>query len=153
MALSSQIVQLEKIFVLLQKLSDTLIVDFGSGLPRVNQTLLPLCDLVIVVIEAFDSSLIHASKLLSNLGELGIEKEKVLIVLNNRIRSEMLLSYTQVTQKIDAPIAVTITPAPELFFQSKRLHTTPTLHQPNSMTAQQFQQLAKKVLEVKAEQA
>jgi len=153
MALSTQIAQLEKIFVLLQKLSDTLIVDFGSGLLRVNQTLLPLCDLVIVVIEAFESSLIHAKKLLSNLDELGIAKEQVLIVLNNRIRSEMLLSYKQAVKEIDVPIAVTITPAPELFFQSKRLHTTSTLHQPNSMTAQQFQQLAKKVLEVKAEQA
>ena len=153
MALSSKVPQFEAVFAHLQSFAPYLVVDFGAGLPALSQALLPRCQQVIVIIEAFENSIAHAKQLLENIYELGIEKEKVLVVLNNRMRSDMQLSSSQVKEQMDLPIEVTVTPAPELFFQAKRMHTIPSFQKDDSMTAQQFQQLAKIILENKAKEA
>ena len=124
-----------------------LLADFGAGLPLMSQTLLPRCNQIIIVVEAFANSIAHSKVLLDNLVELGIEKEKIILVLNNRMRSETLLSLSQVKTEIDIPISVTFPPAPELFSQATRQHTTAILYEPAGMTAQQFQKMAEILIE------
>ena len=150
--LGSALSQTKAIFKVLPSLSEFLVVDFGAGLSSLNQALLPQCDLIIVVVEAFSNSIEHSKLLLANLFELGFEKEKVLVALNNRIRSEMLLSMGQVKEKIDYPVAVTFTPAPELYTQAVRQHRTAVLHEPESMLTQQFTNLATIILEYRAKE-
>lgn len=152
-ALKEKVLRFKAVFAHLQSLASYLVVDFGTGLPALSQALLPKCQQVIVVIEAFENSIAHAKQLLANLYEIGIEKEKVRVVLNNRMRSDMQLSSSQVKEQMDMPIEVTITPAPELFFQAKNMHSIPCFQKDDSMTAQQFQQLAKVILKSKAKEA
>ena len=150
MGLNSTIAQNKAIFSRLASLAHFLVIDFGAGLPGLSQALLPQCDQIIVVVEAFENSIVQAKILLENLLGLGIEKEKILVVLNNRMRSDLLLSASKVQKRIDFPVEVTITPAPELFFQAIRSNTTAILEQPESMITQQFQKLAKTIVENEA---
>jgi len=150
MGLSSAILQFRAIFSQLGSLTDYLIADFGAGLPPLSQALLPQCNQIVVVVEGFSNSIAHAKVLIENLIELGIEKEQIIVVLNNRMNSDTLLSLSQVKKKIGFPIAVTLTPAPELFFQAIRLNTTAVLQQPESMTNQQFKKMAAIITKNKA---
>jgi len=150
--LNDALLQVATVFSQLRAMTNFLIADFGAGLPPVSQALLPQCDQVIVVVEAFANSIAHSNILLENLVNLGVEKEKIIVVLNNRIRSDMLLSLKQVREEIDYPISVTFTPAPELFFQAAHRNTTAILHQPESMTSQQFQKLATIIIENEAKE-
>ena len=150
--LGAALSQIRAVFKELLSLSEFLVADFGAGLSSLNQALLPQCDLVVVVVEAFSNSIEHSKLLLANLFELGFEKEQVLVVLNNRIRSEMLLSMGQVKEKIDSPVTATFTPAPELYSQAIRQNRTAILHEPESMLTQQFKNLATVILEYKAKE-
>ena len=119
-----------------------LILDLGAGLPRVSQTLLPQCDHVIVLVEAVESTIAHTKLLLQDVLELGLKENQVTVVMNNRIRSDMLLSLSQVEKLLGARIGVTFTPAPELHSQAARMKTTGVLMQDESMSKQQFKTLA-----------
>lgn len=152
MELNSAIRQYETVFSHLRSLTRFLIVDFGTGLPLLSQSLLPQCNKIIVIVEAVTNSIAHTKILLENLVELGIKKEQIIVVLNNRMRSDMLLSLSQVQDQLDFPISVTITPAPELFYQAIRGNTISVLQQPESMTAQQFQKLAAIITENEAKE-
>ncbi len=142
MDLSSATFQVETIFSHLRSLTDYLIADFGTGLPPLSQTLLPQCDQIRVVVDGFSNSLTHARVLIENLIELGISKKKLIVVLNKRMGSDIYLSLDQAKEKINFPVAITLTPAPELFFQAIRLKTTAVLQQPKSLTNQQFTKMA-----------
>ena len=150
MKLSNAISQSKAIFSHLRSITNYLIADFGAGLPSLSQALLPQCDQIMVVIEGFSNSIAHSKILIENLLELGIEEKQIILVLNNRMRSDMLLSLNQVKETIDFPIAVTLTPAPELFFQAINLNTTAILHEPESMTNQQFKKMGEIISENKA---
>ncbi len=148
--LGSAVLQVATVFSRLRSMTDYLITDFGAGLPPVSQVLLPQCDQVVVVVEASSNSLAQAKRLLENLVNLGVESERIIVVLNNRMSSDKILSMSQAKERIGFPVSVTITPAPELFFQAARQNTTAILHQPESVTAQQFQKMGAIIVENKA---
>ena len=150
MALNNAIPQTKAIFNELCSLTHFLVVDFGAGLSSLNQNLLPRCDQVVVVMEAYSNSISHTKLLLKNLFELGIEEKQILVLLNNRMRSEMLLSLGKVREELDFRIDVAITPAPEVYAQAIRLNTTAILHAPESILTQQFKTLAELITESKA---
>jgi hypothetical protein len=68
------------------------------------------------------------------------------LAVNYRLRSEAQLSVPQVQDKIDFPIDVTFTPAPELLMQAIRLQNAAFLVQTDSLTNQQYTDLAKRVI-------
>ena len=148
--LGSAVLQVATVFSRLRSMTDYLITDFGAGLPPVSQVLLPQCDQVVVVVEASSNSLAQAKRLLENLVNLGVESERIIVVLNNRMSSDKILSMSQAKERIGFPVSVTFTPAPELFFQAARQNTTAILHQPESVTAQQFQKMGAIIVENKA---
>jgi hypothetical protein len=73
---------------------------------------------------------------------LGISKNCIHVVLNNRVRSDTQLPTSQVQAKLEHEIITTLTPAPELFVQATRLQTPAVLCQPESLTARQIMKLA-----------
>ena len=150
-ALSSAVLQAQLVFSQLSSLSNFLIADFGSGLPSLSQSLLPQCNQILVVVEALSNSIAHTKLLIANLIELGVEEEDILVVLNNRTRSEMRLALGQVQKELGHPVALTLTPAPELFPQATHFNTTAVLQEPESMTSQQFRKLAAVILERKTD--
>ena len=131
---------------------DVLILDFGASLSRMSQALLPECDHIIVVVEGVTNTIAHSKLLLKDLLELGINEKKFTLVMNNRIRSEQLLSLSQVEKGLGAHIGATFTPSPELHAQAVRLNTVGILVQPESIVKQQFKKLAEIIIKLEAEE-
>jgi CheY-like chemotaxis protein/MinD-like ATPase involved in chromosome partitioning or flagellar assembly len=123
-----------------------LVVDLGCGLTSLNQKLIPSFDEILVVTEPFANPLAHTRHLIDDLNALGADESKVRLAVNYRIRSEAQLSAPQVQDKIQYPIEVTFTPAPELLLQAIRLQTTAFLAQTESLTNQQYTSLANKII-------
>ncbi len=150
--LVSALAQGETLFAQLASLARFLVLDFGASLPVLSQSLLPKCDHVVVLVEAFSNSIAHTKLLIEDLLNLGLEKKQITLVLNNRVRSDMLLSLSDVEKELGSSINVTFTPAPELYSQASRRKTTAILMQPESMTKKQYENLAKIITENEAEE-
>jgi hypothetical protein len=87
--------------------------------------------------------------LIDEIGNLGIDGKDVTAVLNNRVRSEAQMPWTQVQEKLGHSIAITLTPAPELFIQAIRMQMPAVLCQPTNVTSQQFLKVADLIIERK----
>lgn len=144
--------QYKAVFQQLAAIPRFLIMDFGAGLPHITQKLLPRCDHVIVVTEGVRNTIRHSKLLLKDLEELGIDESKLSIVMNNRVRSEQLLSLSEVEKGLDSRISVTFTPAPELHSQAARTKTIGVLAQAESISKQQFKKLAEIILAREADE-
>ncbi len=126
----------------LTHLGNYIILDLGPGITPVTEKALSLCDDLIVVLEPVPYTIIRTKALLEDLVDRGFGEGRVCLVLVNRIRSEMQLSWTQVKEQIGRDLAVAFTPAPELAFHAARNNVPLVVHQPDSLTAQQFTKLA-----------
>jgi len=130
----------------LKFMSQFVVVDLGCGLPQLTQKLLPGFDELLVITEPFENPITHTRTLLDDLINLGLDKHKIRLGINYRLRSELQLSVPQVQDKIEFPIDVTFTPAPELLMQAIRVQNTAFLAQTESLTNQQYAGLANKIL-------
>lgn len=148
--LTSQVTQYEMLVSRLASMARYLVLDLGAGLPPFAQKLLTLCHERIVVVEGLLNSIELTKALLKDFADLGLEGKRLTVVLNNRVRSEMQLQKNVAQEKLGHEIAVTLTPAPELFQQAARMKTPVILIQPESLTAQQIAKLADLVLEHEA---
>jgi pilus assembly protein CpaE len=138
MQLINQLANYEVIVKRLSGLSRFLTIDLGVGLQPFADKILPLCNEVIIVIEGNPNTIIHAKALIADLSALGIPKNSIHVVLNNRVRSDTQLPTSQVQAKLEHEIITTLTPAPELFVQATRMQTPAVLCQPESLTARQI---------------
>jgi len=139
--LINQVAQYEAIFDKLTTLTRYAVLDLDSGLPPFSQKLLPACNETVIVLEGVPNTILHTKALIEDLVKLGIKKERISVVLNNRVRSDTQLPATVVQDKLGHPIAVTITPAPELLTQATRMQTAAILCQPDGVTAKQILKL------------
>lgn len=126
----------------LSHLGSYVILDLGPGLPPVTEQILSLCDDIIVILEPSPYTIIRTKALIEDLTDRGFGEGRVSLVLVNRIRSEMQLSWTQVKEQMGRDLAVAFTPAPELTYQAARNNVPLVVHQPDSLTSQQFTKLA-----------
>ncbi|MFZ5857363.1 MAG: response regulator [Chloroflexota bacterium] len=141
MHLISQVSQYETVFEKLAALTRYVVLDLDSGLPPFTQKLLPECDETVIVLEGIPNTILHTKSLIEDLVKLGIKKESITVVLNNRIRSDTQLPATVVQDKLSHPITVTLTPAPELLTQATRMQTAAILCQPDGVTSKQIMKL------------
>jgi CheY-like chemotaxis protein/MinD-like ATPase involved in chromosome partitioning or flagellar assembly len=145
--LVSQINNYELLVSRLSTLARFVVLDLGVGLPPFVQKILPLCSQRIVVVEGVPNSIHHSRILIDEIAAIGVDRKAITAVLNNRVRSETQMPWTQVQEKLNHSIAITLTPAPELFFQASRMQTPAVICQPTNVTAQQFLKLADLILE------
>jgi MinD-like ATPase involved in chromosome partitioning or flagellar assembly len=123
------------------------VLDLGVGLPDFVLKLLPACHERIVVLEGVPNTIRHTRILIDEIAALGIERKGISAVLNNRVRSETQMAWTDVQEKLGHPIATTLTPAPELFVQAIRMQSIAVLSQPTNVTSQQIFKIVDLVLE------
>ena len=147
MYLTGQVDHYEILISRLSGLARFIVLDLGTGLPPFVQSILPLCNDRIVVVEGALNTINQTKLMIEEIIKLGIDKSGILVILNNRVRSENQIPWMETQQKLDHLIAATITPAPELFLSALRTHTPPVLYQPTSFAAQQFLKFADLVLE------
>ncbi|MBI5933117.1 MAG: response regulator [Chloroflexi bacterium] len=144
--LINQVPQYEAIFTRLAGLNRFVTLDFDSGLPPFAQKLLPMCDDVVVVLEGVPNTILHTKSLIESLIKLGIRKDRILAILNNRVRSDTQLPAAVVQDKLGHPITITLTPAPELLTQATRMQTAAILCQPDGVTAKQILKLVDHIM-------
>ena len=122
-----------------------IILDLGPSLTPLNDKVIPICDQVILVVEPISNTLAQSKALIEDLIARGIGDGRIEIVLVNRIRSGMQLSWSQVQEQLNHNVSVIFTPAPELAYQASMNNLPMVLQQPDSLTCQQFAKLAEKI--------
>ena len=130
----------------LSYMANYVILDLGPGLPTSSEKILGICDDIILVVEPNPSTVLRTKALLENLVELGFGEGRVNIVLINRVRTDMQISWTQVRDQLGHDLAVAFTPAPELAYQSARGNIPIVVNQPDSLTTQQFTKLVELIV-------
>jgi MinD-like ATPase involved in chromosome partitioning or flagellar assembly len=85
--------------------------------------------------------------LIDELTGAGVGEGKITAVLVNRFRSGVQMAWSQVQEQLRHNISVIFTPAPELTYQASVNGIPVILQQPDSLTTQQFQKLAEKVIQ------
>jgi len=149
--LINQISQYENLVARLSTLGRFIVLDLGVGLPPFVQRLLPLINDLIVVVEGNPNTISHTRALIDDLIEFGTNKNLISSVLNNRVRSENPMPWTEVQKQLGHSIIATLPPAPELFTQASRLKTPAILCQPDSMTTQQITKIMERIAEHEAQ--
>jgi CheY-like chemotaxis protein/MinD-like ATPase involved in chromosome partitioning or flagellar assembly len=150
--LVNQVTQYENLVGRMAALGQFIVLDIGMGLPPFVQRLLPKINELVVIIEGVPNTINHTRALIDDLIELGIDKNHIAVVLNNRVRTESQIAWAEVQKQLGHSIAATLTPAPELFLQASRLKTPAVLCQPESLTAQQITKLVDRIAEHQAQE-
>lgn len=145
--LINRVSQYENLLARMATLGRFIILDLGMGLPSFVQRLLPLINELFVVVEGMPNNIAHTRALINDLVELGMDKDHIATVLNNRIRTEHQIPWAELQEQLGHSIAATMTPAPELFAQAARLKTPAVICQPESLTAQQINKLVERIAE------
>jgi DNA-binding response OmpR family regulator len=127
----------------LASLGQYVLLDIGANiLPGIDKVL-DLCSEAILAVEPMPNTISRTKVLLSDLSDRGFSKSRVLsLVLINRIRSDIQMSWTQVQEALGLPITSIITPAPELAYQACSRSTPMILAQPDGIVAQQYIKIA-----------
>lgn len=146
-----RIAQFEAIVGRLASLARYVVLDLGAGLGPHIRKVLSLCNECLVVVEGMPPTIAQTRLLLADLGEAGVDSRRALVVLNNRTRSDLMMTAAQVQDQLKHSLAVTLTPAPELFFQAARAQRPAVINQPEGLTGQQFLKLANLILEREAQ--
>ena len=144
--LISQVQNFEVLVSHLSSLARFVVLDLGSGLPTYAQKLLSSSNQPIVVLEGTPNAIQHTKILMEEIATLNIKPRNITVILNNRQRSDAQLSTAKVQDKLEHPIAATLTPAPELFLQATRVHSPAVISQPSNMTSQQFLKIADAII-------
>ncbi len=117
--LTDKVNHYELIVLALATLASYVVLDLGTGLPPFVDKILPLCTDRIVVTEGTPSSITLTKLMIEEIAKLGIDPAGINVVLNNRVRSEAQMPWTEVQESLGHSITATITPAPEMFTGSR----------------------------------
>ena len=129
----------------LVNLASFVVFDLGPSLTPLTDKLLNFLDEIIIVTEPFPQTLLQTKALLEDLAFKGIGDGRIDVVLVNRVRNGLQLSWSQVQEQLGRSVLVNFTPAPELAFDASTKNSPMVAYQPDSLTAQQFMKLAEKV--------
>ena len=146
--LTDKVNHYELIVLALATLGNYIVLDLGTGLPPFVEKILPHCTDPVIVMEGTQSSIAYTKLMIEEIAKLGIEPVKISVVLNNRIRSEAQMPWTEVQETLGHSITATITPAPEMFLAAARMHSPAVLSQSTNLTSQQILKVADHILEL-----
>ena len=138
----AQVEQCQAVARQIHYLSKLAVLDLGSSLLPATQSLAKLCDEIIIVVEPTPTNVHQTKLLLEDLRDLGLGGGRTRVVLINRVRTNLQLSWSQVQDDLKHKIAIVFTPVPELAYQAISTNLPMVIQQPNSITAQQFEKLA-----------
>ncbi len=141
-ALLKETDRLEMIIRRLAMMTRFLLLDLGSGFSLSALRILPLADQILVLLEPVRYTVLMARSLMADLEAAGVSRNKVDFVLANRERSSLQMARSKIEEMIGKPALGSITPAPELAFQSAENGVPLVLHDPNALISDQMRQLA-----------
>jgi DNA-binding response OmpR family regulator len=126
----------------LPNIAKYVVLDLGTGIHQITEKAINTCDMLIVAVEPFPNTVVRTKALIDELRKRGFDQERLQIVLINRIRTDIQLTWNQVKEQLKSPIAVAFTPVPELAYQAAMKNIPIVLQQPDSLVSQQFSKLA-----------
>jgi pilus assembly protein CpaE len=130
----------------LSSLAQYVFLDLGTNMLPGIESVYNLCSEAILVVEPMPNTIARSKVLLDELSDKGFTKSKVLtLVLINRIRSDIQMSWTQVQEALGIPITSVITPSPELAYQACSRNRPMILAQPEGIVAQQYVKIASSI--------
>ena len=143
--LQNAVSNLDNIVQQLPLLARYVVVDLGPSLTPMTSKIIKAFNELIIVVEPIPNTILQTTGLISNLAELGLTETKITIVLVNRIRSGVHLSWSQVQEQLGRTISVIFTPVPELAYQAT-IHNKPLVKEhADSLSSQQFTKLAERI--------
>ncbi len=147
---SKYITHVEQFFQIAKKLPNLAtytILDLGPSLTPINAQILPECDKILICLEPSPSNVTQTRILIQDLINSGIGDGRFITVLVNRQRSGVQLSREQTENQLERKIDQIFTPAPELAYQAAA-NNIPIIRRPEeSLTTEQFRDLAKLILD------
>jgi MinD-like ATPase involved in chromosome partitioning or flagellar assembly len=143
--LQNAVANFENIVEQLPHLSHFVVVDLGPSLSPVTSKTIKSFNELIIVVEPIPNTIQQTTTLLNDLSDAGLTETKITIVLVNRIRSGVHLSWSQVQEQLGRTISVIFTPAPELAYQATINNKPLVKQQVDSLSSQQFAKLAERI--------
>jgi pilus assembly protein CpaE len=141
-ALMSAAAQAEQLVRQLAAMTKFLVLDLGFGFPEMVKRVVPLCDRHLMVVEPMRVTMVLAKEILSEFDKIGLTPSRVDVLMLNRERSSLQMSWQQAEAILHHPIAAVMTAAPELAYQAAEAASPMILVQPDSLTADQSRKLA-----------
>ncbi len=139
--------QFKDIAKALHGLADYTILDLGASLTPLASAILPECDKILVCLEPSPANITQTRMFIQDLINKGIGEGRIMTVLINRQRSGVQLSWEQTENQLERKIDQIFTPVPELAFQAAATKTPMILRADDNMTAEQFRELTKQILD------
>ena len=127
--------------------ADYTVLDLGPSLTPVSSSILPICDKILICLEPSPSNIIQTRILIQDLINKGIGEGRFVVVLINRQRSGIQLSWEQAENQLERKIDQIFTPVPELAYQAATTYSPMVQRADDSLTADQFRDLAKLILD------
>jgi pilus assembly protein CpaE len=127
--------------------AEYIVVDLGPSLSPIALKVLPECDKILICLEPSPGNITQSRVLIQDLINDGIGEGRFIIVLINRQRSGVQLSWEQAENQLERKIDQIFTPVPELAFQAASTNSPMVLRAQDSMTADQYRELAQKILD------
>ncbi len=137
------IATMEAIVRHLRHMGKFIVLDLGPTLQPVTHKILPLCDEILLVIENYPHAIKIAKNIIDYLLMHGIGQGRMSGVLNNRTRSDVQLSWTEVQTRLGIPIATVIPPVPEIAYRAQKSGKPIILLQPHGLVASQMGRLVR----------
>ncbi len=147
---SKYVTQTEKFFqiaVELKSHADYTILDLGPSLSPITSRVLPECDKILICLEPSPGNITQTRMLIQDLVNKGIGEGRFTIVLINRQRSGVQLSWEQAENQLERKIDQIFTPVPELAYQAAATYSPIVQRAEESMTADQFRELTQSILQ------
>ena len=135
--------QIDAIVQLLSQIAPFVILDLGTTYLLNIEQVLENCQEIVLLTEPYPAAIERSKHLIDYLSQYGFGKYKLLsVVLNNRTRSDMQYSASQIELKLGKPVFHIISPTPENSFKADERHIPLTKNQPDGLITQQYNQLA-----------
>jgi MinD-like ATPase involved in chromosome partitioning or flagellar assembly len=127
--------------------ADFIVLDLGPSLTPISSSIIPICDKLLICLEPSPGNIIQTKILIQDLINKGIGEGRFIVILINRQRSGVQLSWEQAENQLERKIDQIFTPVPELAYQAAATNSPMVQRADDSMTADQFRDLAKLILD------
>lgn len=138
--------QYQQITHFLVGMAKYVLLDCGVSLSAPLVSIYPQFNAIFLIVEPTNLSINQFQVIRDALLEQGIHQSRIHAIVFNRVRSDMMLTRSQIQEKLGMDLLGMITPAPELAYHASLNNRPIYLHQPESATANQFNELARKIL-------
>ena len=123
-----------------------ILLDCGASLSSFLQPIYHQCNAIFLLVEPTLLSIAKFHAIRDALLEQDVHQNRIYPIVYNRVRSDIMLTRSQIQEKLGAEIFGMVAPAPELVYHAALNNRPIYLHQPESATASQLNEIARKIL-------